>query len=178
MRRARNRGTVERHSEALALLEHPGDFVLVERGVPRLLVIACPDGCGDVVPVNLDERAAKAWRLYQRAERTTLYPSVWRDEGCEAHFVLWNDVIYWSGFKDGESQPSSDLKAVLRSLRADDFRSPFQIALDLDEIPWAVAQACQELVRDCKAEEGTGKMKHHYKLTELGELSRGLQTKC
>lgn len=168
VRRARNRGTVERHSEALALLEQPGDFVLVDRGVPRLLVIACPDGCGDVVPVNLDERAAKAWRLYQRAERTTLYPSVWRDEGCEAHFVLWNDIIYWSGLDDGESQSSSDLNAVHRRLRADEFQSPFQIALDLDEIPWAVAQACQELVRDRKAEEGTGKMKHHYRLAQFG----------
>ena len=163
VRRARNRGTVERHSDALVLLEQPGDFVLVERGVPRLLVIACPDGCGDIVPVNLDERASKAWRLYQRAERTTLYPSVWRDEGCEAHFVLWDDIIYWSGFDDGENQSLSDLNAVLGCLRADEFQSAFQIALDLDEIPWAVAQACQKLVRERKAEEGTGEMKHHYR---------------
>lgn len=172
VRRARNRGTVGRHSEALALLEHPGDFVLVERGVPRLLVIACPDGCGDVVPVNLDERAAKAWRLYKRAERSTLYPSVWRDEGCEAHFVLWNDVIHWSGSNDGERQSSADLETVLQHLRLDEFRAPFEIALDLDEIPWAVAQACQELVRDRKAEEGTGKMKYHYRLTQPGEPGR------
>jgi len=146
--------------------------VLVERGVPRLLVFSCPDGCGDVVPVNLDERAAKAWRLYQRAERTTLYPSVWRDEGCEAHFVLWNDVIYWSGFNDAERQSSADLEVVLQRLRVGEFRAPFQIALDLDEIPWAVAQACQELVREGKVEEGTGKMKRHYRLTKPGELSR------
>ncbi len=168
VRRARNRGTVERHSEALALLEQPGDFALVERGVPRLLVFACPDGCGDVVPVNLDQRAGKAWKLYKRAQRITVYPSVWRDDGCEAHFVLWNDLIYWSGFNDGENQSSADLDAVLQRLRADDFQAPFQIALDLDEIPWAVAQACQELVRERKAEEGTGKMKHHYRLNQIG----------
>ncbi len=163
VRRARNRGTVERHSEALALLELPGDFVLVQRGVPRLLVMVCPDGCGDIVPVNLDERASKAWKLYQRAGRTTLYPSVWRDEGCEAHFVLWNDIVHWSGIDDKESQSSADLSAVFGRLHSDTFRTAFQIALDLDEIPWAVTQACEELVRLHKAEEGTGKMRHYYR---------------
>lgn len=173
VRRARNRGTVERHSEALTLLDQPGDFALVERGVPRLLVIACPDGCGDVIPVNLDGRSAKAWRLYERADRTTLYPSVWRDGGCEAHFILWNDVIYWSGLDDDEGQSSVDLGSVLEQLRTNEFRTPFQVALDLDEIPWAVAQACQKLVRRRQAEEGTGQMKNHYRLAQPRELEEG-----
>ena len=74
VRRARFRGTVERHAEAVALLEMPGDMALVVRGVPRMLVFVCPDGCGDIVPVNLDGRADKAWRYYRRDGRSSLIP--------------------------------------------------------------------------------------------------------
>ena len=161
---ARFRGTVERHGEALALLEKPGDMALVVRGVPRMLVFVCPDGCGDVVPVNLDGRADKAWRYYRRDDRSSLYPSVWRDEGCRAHFILWNDAIYWSGLQGGETQPAAAPDAVLSKLTRDEFRSYFQIALDMDEIPWAVSQACSKLVRDKLAEEGLGKLEGHYRL--------------
>jgi len=38
----------------------------------------CPDGCGERIVLNLDPRAGPAWRLYDRKEKTTLYPSVWR----------------------------------------------------------------------------------------------------
>jgi hypothetical protein len=164
VRHARYRGTVERHAEALAILEKPGDMALVVRGVPRMLVFVCPDGCGDIVPVNLDGRADKAWRYYCRNGRSSLYPSVWRDEGCKAHFVLWNDVIRWSGLPGGETQPGVALGAVFSNLRRDEFRSYFQIALDMDEIPWAVSEACSELVRDKLAEEGLGNLEGHYRL--------------
>lgn len=163
-RRARFRGTVNHQGEAISLLEKPGDIVMVERGVPRLLVFSCPDGCGDIVPVNLDERADKAWRFYRRDGRSTLYPSVWRDEGCQAHFVLWNDMIYWSGFSDGEEQSSVPIESVIAMLSHDEFRSYFLVAVELEEIPWAVRAACEQLVRDRLAEEGTGKMRGRYRL--------------
>lgn len=160
--RARNRGTVERHSDAVVLLQKPGDYALVLRDVPRLLVIACPDGCGDIVPVNLDGRVAKAWRHYLRNSRTSLYPSVWRDEGCQAHFVLWNDIIYWTATYDGHKS-ETDLDAVFGRLSTEKFQSPLQIALDMDEVPWAVAQSCRILVRLGKALEGRGKLADHYR---------------
>lgn len=146
-------GTVERHSDAVALLKQPGDMALVVRGKPRMLVFSCPDGCGDILPVNLDPRADKAWHYYERRGTRSLYPSVWRDEGCGAHFILWDDVIYWSRLNDGPT-PSGLLKdKVLRELSATDYRSYFEIALALDEIPWAVSSACRQLVSDGLAEE-------------------------
>lgn len=74
---------------AANLLVAPGDAVLITRGQPRWLLLRCPCGCGEEMPVNLDARAGKAWRLYRRPHSgLTLFPSVWRDTGCESHFVI------------------------------------------------------------------------------------------
>jgi hypothetical protein len=168
VRRARLRGRVERHADAIALLKEPGDMALVERGVRRLLVFACPDGCGDVVPVNLDPRAGKAWRYYDKGNAVTLYPSVWRDEGCRAHFILWNDTIYWSGFGPEVRQSDALRQAVRQALRADEFRSYADIAVELNEIPWAVWVACDELVARGAAIEAPGHERGRYRLQGQG----------
>lgn len=140
-------------------------MALVHRGVPRMLVFACPDGCGDVLPVNLDDRADKAWRFYQREGANTLYPSVWRDEGCQAHFILWNDVIYWNGFDRHEADPALEA-AVLSELDPTTFKSYFDVALALDEVPWSVLVACERLVRGGLAVQAPGKGKGRFKRKE------------
>lgn len=137
-------------------------MALVYRGVPRMLVFACPDGCGDVLPVNLDARADKAWHFYQRAGANTLFPSVWRDEGCQAHFILWNDVIYWGGFDRRKADPALR-GSVLSKLDPDAFKAYFDLALALDEVPWSVLVACEQLVGEGLAEEAPGKRKGHFK---------------
>jgi hypothetical protein len=43
--------------------------------------------------VNLDPRAGPAWKLYDREDSLTLFPSVWRESGCEAHFILWRNRL-------------------------------------------------------------------------------------
>lgn len=53
-RTAQYRGQVEYRDEATSLVTEPGDLVLVVRGRPRSVVIGCPDGCGEVLTVNLD----------------------------------------------------------------------------------------------------------------------------
>jgi Family of unknown function (DUF6527) len=92
--RIRFRGTVASRREASVRLKVPGDAVLVVRGRPRLLIISCPCGCGEQFPINLDSRAGPAWRLYgDRRRGLSVYPSVWRESGCESHYVIWkNDV--------------------------------------------------------------------------------------
>jgi hypothetical protein len=125
------------------LLEKPGDSVTVVRGRPRSFVMACPDGCGSVLTVNLDPRAGKAWRLYAR-DRMSLYPSVWRDAGCGAHFVLWKDRILWcDGNADADYSPRYDpeLEPAVLSKLDDTPRSANEIADDLNEIPWEVDRA-------------------------------------
>ena len=151
------KATVERISDGTDLLERPGDMILVQRGTDRLLVFKCPDGCGDTVPVNLDPRAGPAWRLYSRQDRSTLYPSVWRTDGCRAHFILWEDRIYWTGADHFEDDVDEGLVAAVERVLPKNAFKPFSdIAAELDEIPWATLVACERLVRQHIAEEGKG----------------------
>lgn len=152
-RRLRLRGRVANRTEAAALLQEAGDAVIVIRGQPRALVMKCPDRCGETLSINLDPRAGKAWRLYvghPRRRGVTLFPSVWREGGCGAHFIVWDDEILWCGPWEGENrEPRLDAVLEARVLAAYAVRSaalnPTEIADQIDEIPWDVARACRRL---------------------------------
>ena len=122
--RIRQRGTTEYRDEANLLLEEPGDAVLVERGVPRSLVMRCPDGCGETLAINLDRRAGKAWRLHTEKNATlSLYPSVWKADGCRSHFIVRQSRIIWCepeyqtsdrsrGHRQVEPQPLAPIESM------------------------------------------------------------------
>ncbi|KQV52816.1 hypothetical protein ASC95_08405 [Pelomonas sp. Root1217] len=135
------------------LLKEPGDAVLIQRGVPRWLMLKCPCGCGEEIPVNLDARAGKAWRLYRSKTGLTLFPSVWRDTGCEAHFIIWRDqIVTFGGGQASNNSPAltldvSDLaRRTLAAWPGGDFISYVDVADQLGEIPWDVQEACYRLV--------------------------------
>ena len=159
------RAVVERQSEAQAQVPRAGDTALVARGVPRSLVMRCPDGCGDILTVNLDPRSDKAWRFYVRDGHYSLYPSVWRDTGCGAHFIIWNDHIIWTD-EWWPTETDVDLVRKVRVLLTDRYQAPLAMADSLDDIPWSVTQACRYLVKEGVAEEGDGKLKGHFRLRE------------
>ncbi len=151
------RGTVSHRDEASGLLTAAGDAVLVERGFPRLLVLSCPCGCGDEIPINLDPKAGPAWRCFiDRRKGTTLYPSVWRESGCGSHFVLWNGTYHLFGRDSGlddELGSKSDKRhgdLILAYLKG---RPPVPfaaIAEALSLIPWDVLSLCRRMVREGK----------------------------
>jgi hypothetical protein len=145
------KGTVERQAEAVRLALQPGDVALVERGVPRALVMRCPDGCGDVLTINLDIRSGKAWRLYRNLSgELTLYPSVWRDTGCEAHFILWRDKILWGRGDERGAWNDSELRQHILKHLPPSGSQPLhfeEIAARLGEPPWEVLWECRSLVR-------------------------------
>ena len=150
------RGEAEYRDEAERVLEQPGDAALVFRGLPRSLLIRCPDGCGETLVVNLDKRAGKAWRLDLRGGGATLYPSVWRDGGCGSHFIVWRGSILWCDYHTADNvEPEYDVALearVLAALDSREFRSAEDIAWELDEIPWEVARAARRLVMHGTAE--------------------------
>jgi uncharacterized protein DUF6527 len=158
---------VESRGEASGYLQSPGDAVLIERGRPRWLLLLCPCGCGDELPINLDSRAGPAWRLYKNAKLgVSVYPSVWRDTGCGSHFIIWRDSILLFGPDDddfrsqgraGEIAALSD--AVRERLPAIGFVSYVDVADSLGEVPWDVLDALKHLVRKRVAREGTGKQR-------------------
>jgi hypothetical protein len=153
------------------LLKQPGDAVIVTRGQPRWLLLRCPCGCGDEVPVNLDARSGKAWRIY-RGEETglTLFPSVWRDTGCESHFVIWRDqiLLFGSDWRTGSPPRDrfdvADLSTrVLSAWPHGRFASYVEVADTLREIPWDVQEACRELVRSGALDEGKGDLQGNFR---------------
>lgn len=166
LRRACLKGVVPTHREAVARVSQPADVAVVKRGMLRSVVMRCPDGCGEIITLNLDPRTGRAWRLYQSPKGLTLFPSVWRDTGCQSHFVLWNDVLYWvEAFDAAESDIplGTELEdRVWAVLRPDALIGFVEIADTLDEIPWAVLQVCRRLVEAKRSVEGSGSLRNFF----------------
>lgn len=146
--------TVESRSELSGHPLKPGEAILVARGLPRWLILGCPDGCGDALPINLDPRSGKAWRFVKKRGRITLYPSIWRDTGCQSHFVIWDSKIWLFGttFEISESEERSTREleaAVLALLRAhpSSYRSVESLAEELHISPWQIWNVCRALQR-------------------------------
>lgn len=161
------RSVVESRAEVSGQLNSAGDAVLIKRGQPRWLLLKCPCGCGDEIPVNLDRRAGKAWRLYEDTKSgVTLFPSVWRDTDCESHFIIWrNQILLFGGHDDDISSAPvhPDLESlsvrVLQSWPPGGWTSYSDVADQLVEIPWDVLDACRYLTRAGSLVEGRGKQR-------------------
>lgn len=155
---------VEQRHEANPLLKMPGDAALVHRGVLRSLVMACPDGCGELLTINLDARAGKAWRAYGSQEELSLFPSVWRETGCKSHFILWRSKIYWCDWDDELDTPMEDVIELVRGRLSNELTPYVDIADALQLVPWAVLSACHRLVREGVAREGKNNLRGHFRL--------------
>ena len=125
----------------------------------RQIVIQCPDGCGEVLSINVDRRSGPAWQLYKRRGSWTLYPSIDKPTGCESHFILSYGTVIWTDADwentDWEAEKVTDVR---RYLAGRDMTSYVEIAERLDAIPWDILRACGALVRQGVAEEGRGKL--------------------
>lgn len=158
------RGTAPSHAAAAELLRGTGDVSLIERARPRWLLMKCPCGCGEVISLNVDAGAGPAWRLYWRGSDLSVFPSVWKESGCESHFIVWRGRIDWLGSDLAEPARDELKSAVKRLLRPRTFVSYADVADALLEIPWDVLQACRELVREGTVVEGRGEQRGSFKL--------------
>lgn len=152
-----------RRSDASPLLQRAGDAALVERGTLRWLLLSCPCGCRDEIPVNLDPRAGPAWRVYSRGKHElSMYPSVWRDTDCGSHFIIWRNKILLFGPSDdfmfsGDPEQRIQLAAKIRErVPSSGSVSYLDMADSLDAIPWDVLDACRHLVAAGILREGSG----------------------
>jgi hypothetical protein len=162
-------GEAEYRDEGDALLQVPGDAVLIRRGALRSLLMRCPDGCGETLVVNLDPRSGKAWWFDIRRGEPTLFPSVWREGGCGSHFIVWRGTILWCDrFEEGNAEPPYDAdleRRVLAVLQKDRLRSAKDVAAEIDEIPWEVMRAGRALVRRGFAISGAPKRQNWFCLS-------------
>jgi len=153
---------VGNYAEAASLVLNPGDCTVVDRGgVKRQLVLRCPDGCGEVLSINLDGRSGPAWSLYQRRGTWSLYPSIDKPSGCKSHFILWRGRVLWcDGFDVDDEAPDAKLISRIRDLFSTrDSAHYSDLSGELDEIPWEVLAACRSLVKQGRLHEGENKQK-------------------
>jgi len=145
------KGTVEHRGQSHDLLSKPGEFVIVKRGVPRLLIMRCHCGCGDDLLINLDSRSGDAWRLYRKSSKFTLYPSYWRDTACGSHFIIWNNKIHWcyqyDEYFEEKEVPDEIQDVILHGLPDDRYINFLELADKFNLIPWECLQACRALVK-------------------------------
>jgi hypothetical protein len=145
---------VTTHDEGLAKLKQAGDATIIVRGVPRLLLMRCPCGCGDNLSINLDGRAGPAWRHYIRHGALTLFPSYWRDSHCGSHFILWKNQIHWCDWDDESYwNESAEIEGRVWEALTHDWVGYEFLADQLGEIPWDVLQACYSLSRRGRVEQ-------------------------
>jgi len=99
-----------------AVAARPRHIELVVRGRPRAVVFQCPCRCGEVLSINIDVAAGRAWSAFWHGDALSLLPSVWRTSGCRSHFVLWRNDVWWCGDDADEHLSSADFEAVDRWL--------------------------------------------------------------
>jgi len=156
------KAVVESRSDVGTLLEKPGDAVVIRRGIPRWMMLNCPCGCGDEVPINLDHRAGNAWRFYEGGGRgVTLFPSIWRDTSCQSHFIVWRGrILLLDSYGEDDSPPLPGLRDLVQRVRviwpSGAMVSYVTIADTMGEIPWDVLEACRQLAREGVLVEGSG----------------------
>jgi len=164
------KGVVEHQAEAPALLLRAGDAVVVMRGRPRSLVISCPCGCGVLHPINLDDRSGPAWRLYSTKEsQVSLFPSVWRTEGCKSHYIIWHGrVLLFDGRGGDRIEPPIKVdiqrRAKLMAALTRKFQTLLAIADDVGEIPWDTLDALRILKAEGLIEEGRESRESQFRL--------------
>jgi len=71
-------------------------YCVVVSGRMKWTLFLCPCGCGSIVTLSLQPVHTPFWKLTKMASgRATLYPSVWRDNGCFSHFWVKDGRVYW-----------------------------------------------------------------------------------
>jgi hypothetical protein len=54
----------------------------------------CPSGCGDILMLSLQKGDNPRWRLsVDKNDLPSLYPSVWKMDGCRSHFLLRRGTV-------------------------------------------------------------------------------------
>ncbi|MEK6805728.1 MAG: DUF6527 family protein [Pseudomonadota bacterium] len=136
------------------------------------MVLKCPDGCGETLTINLDPRAAKAWRFYRRRNQVSIFPSIWRDTGCRSHFIIWHHVIDWCDWGDSvddvEIEDERELLDRALAICTHEWQHFTNLAEKLDAIPWDVNRVCRSLVNDDGVlEQGIGENLGFFRLANM-----------
>jgi hypothetical protein len=71
-------------------------------------VMYCPCGCRDIIQLNLLPDARPCWQVVFHPDDTvSLYPAVWRQEGCRSYFFVRQGRV--------KGRPSSSIETHLKT---------------------------------------------------------------
>lgn len=71
-------------------------FIVDEKGYAKWVYMKCPCGCGEILTLSLMRKHRPNWNLkIDRINRATLYPSVWKRDGCRSHFWICKGKLEW-----------------------------------------------------------------------------------
>lgn len=77
-------------------VRHRRVYILLNQGYAWQLNLLCPCGCKVLLFVNLIPEVKPSWQYSIDSKgRLTLYPSIYRRQGCESHFFLTDSKIKW-----------------------------------------------------------------------------------
>jgi len=85
-------------------------YIIGEGKYKWFVAMKCPCGCGELIQLSLEEDSSPRWSLIEHSNgRVSLYPSIWRNKRCLAHFWLKGSKIEWCK-GTGKIIPPSDYK--------------------------------------------------------------------
>ena len=72
------------------------ELTVVDRKYMKWIFLRCPCGCGDLLNLSLMASHDPNWKLkLDYLNRPTIYPSIWKKDGCESHFWITKGKIHW-----------------------------------------------------------------------------------
>ncbi len=76
-------------------------YIVGGKGYKKWAYLRCPCGCNDIVTLSLMEKHRPNWRLkIDRLNRPTIYPSIWKTDGCRSHFWITKGKLEWAWSDD------------------------------------------------------------------------------
>jgi hypothetical protein len=71
-------------------------YVTQQAGEPAFGAMACPCGCGETLNLRFFGERRPRWSVrWNRRQRPTVKPSIWRQTGCRSHFHLTAGRVDW-----------------------------------------------------------------------------------
>jgi|ERR1051326_7849783 len=78
-------------------------YVVRSQGHTKWAQFRCPCGCGDVILLNLSASRRPKWIVRRDIfGRATIFPSIWRTEGCRSHFFIRRGKVDWCRWQRGD----------------------------------------------------------------------------
>jgi hypothetical protein len=75
-------------------------FLVKKDRRPVWAAFMCPCGAGHRLVLNLSKLRSPYWTVKVRDGRATVYPSISLGQGCQSHFWIWSNKVYWAKFED------------------------------------------------------------------------------